>query len=269
MDYIITCTSEELALMVTLCGYSDVAKSIAEASIGEKSPAQWDAIMEVTVHQLILKGLWDSEKDQRNEIPLREEVQQFIQRYVESNRMIRCSYRSQSTVLMLHHIEEETWISHVIDRDIIHEFAFIERDEIPNLIKDYYSFSLVPQEEETLKFQLTDEAFDLLSKKENVGKVRRMSDLSTEEEQSFQRFLEDLERDHWSLYNISLFQIPSIQADPILEDIVFFLPSPAGVWVAEYTDNELTPVTIGLNNGEQWCELLTRIGNTAAGVTLR
>ena len=63
MDYIMTCTSEELALLVTLCGYPDVAKSIAEAAIGEKSPVEWDAIMEVTVHQLILKQLWDSERN--------------------------------------------------------------------------------------------------------------------------------------------------------------------------------------------------------------
>ena len=151
----------------------------------------------------------------------------------------------------------------MIDRDIIHEFAFIGHDEIPNLIQDYYSFSQDPLEK-SLKFQLSDEAFDLLSQQQNIGKVRRMSHFSPGEEQSFQRFLKDLEADHWSLYNISLFHIPGNLADPILEDIVFFLPSSTGVWVAKYTDNETTPVTIQLRNGEQWSDLLTGIGKAAA-----
>jgi len=166
---------------------------------------------------------------------------------------------------MLHHIEEETWMSHVIDRDIIHEFAYIGRDEIPNQIQDYYSFSPVPLEE-SLTFQLTDEAFDLLSHQQNMGKVRKMSRFSPGEEQSFQRFVEDLEADHWSLYNISLFHIPGIEATPILEDIVFFLPSSTGVWVAKYTDNKAKPVTIQLRNGEQWSDLLKDIGKAAAAV---
>ena len=79
MDYIMTCTSAELALLVTLSGYPGVAKGIAEASVGEKGQKEWEAIMEVTTHQLILKQLWDDERELKGEIPLRDEIQQFIQ----------------------------------------------------------------------------------------------------------------------------------------------------------------------------------------------
>src|SRR3954451_421168 len=113
-------------LLVGETGYPGVAKGIGEASVGEKGQKEWEAIMEVTTHQLILKQLWDDERELKGEIPLRDEIQQFIQNYVESKWMIRCSNKEQSNILMIHHIENDTWMSHIIDRDIIHEFAYIK-----------------------------------------------------------------------------------------------------------------------------------------------
>jgi len=49
MKHIITCTSEELAILVTLCDYPDIAKGIAEASLGKKSRKEWDAIAAATI----------------------------------------------------------------------------------------------------------------------------------------------------------------------------------------------------------------------------
>ncbi|MEH7012616.1 hypothetical protein V7087_17720 [Neobacillus niacini] len=268
MDYIMTCTSAELALLVTLSGYPGVAKGIAEASVGEKGHKEWEAIMEVTTHQLILKQLWDDERESKGEIPLRDEIQQFIQNYVESKWMIRCSNKGQSNILMIHHIEKDTWMTHIIDRDIIHEFTYIKGADIPNIIRNYYSFS-----EETIVraqlFHLSDQAFDLLSEPHNAGKVRKISSFSPEEEQSFRLFLDDLESQTWSLYNISVFHNPSIEADPILENIVFFLPSARGIWVVEYKDHPTAPVQVALNTFEQWCDLLNSVGIEAAGVNGR
>ncbi|MDQ0999688.1 hypothetical protein QFZ28_000088 [Neobacillus niacini] len=265
MDYIMTCTSAELALLVTLSGYPGVAKGIAEASVGEKRQKEWEAIMEVTTHQLILKQLWDDEKESKGEIPLKDEIQQFIQRYVESKWMIRCSNKGQSNILMLHHIENDTWMSHIIDRDIIHEFAYTKVADIPSIIRNYYSFTEEGIERAQM-FYLSDQAFDLLSEHQNIKKVRKISSFSPEEEQSFQLFLDDLESQGWSLYNISMFYNPSIERDPILENIVFFLPSRRGIWVVEYTDHPTAPVKIELNTYEQWCDLLNGIGYEASGV---
>lgn len=260
-----TCTSAELALLVTLSGYPGVAKGIAEASVGEKSHKEWEAIMEVTTHQLILKQLWDDERELKGEIPLRDEIQQFIQNYVESKRMIRCSNKGQSNILMIHHIENDTWITHIIDRDMIHEFAYIKGVDIPNIIRNYYSFSEDGIERAQL-FHLSDQAFDLLSEHHNAGKVRKISRFSREEEQSFRLFLDDLESQDWSLYNISMFHNPSVDSDPILENIVFFLPSTSGIWVVVYTDHPITPVKVALNTFEQWCELLNGVGFEAASM---
>lgn len=265
MDYIMTCTSAELALLVTLSGYPGVAKGIAEASVGEKSQKEWEAIMEVTTHQLILKQLWDDERELKGEIPLRDEIQQFIQSYVESKWMIRCSNKGQSNILMIHHVEKDTWMTHIIDRDIIHEFAYIKGADIPNVIRNYYSFSEEGIEGSQL-FQLSDQAFDLLSEHHNVKKVRKISSFSPEEEQSFRLFVDDLEAQTWSLYNISMFYHPSIERDPILENIVFFLPSAKGIWVVEYTDHPTAPVKVALNMFEQWCDLLNGVGLEASSV---
>lgn len=260
-----TCTSAELALLVTLSGYPGVAKGIAEASIGEKGPKEWEAIMEVTTQQLILKQLWDDERELKGEIPLKDEIQHFIQQYVTSKWMIRCSNKGQSNILMIHHIEKDTWMTHIIDRDIIHEFAYIKGVDIPNIIRNYYSFS---EEgiETTRLFHLSDQAFDLLSDYQNAGKVRKISSFSPEEEQSFQLFLADLESQGWSLYNISMFYQPSIERDPSLENIVFFLPSAKGIWVVEYTDHPAVPVKVALKTFEQWCDLLESVGFEATGV---
>lgn len=260
-----TCTSAELALLVTLSGYPGVAKGIAEASVGEKGQKEWEAIMEVTTHQLILKQLWDDERELKGEIPLRDEIQQFIQNYVESKWMIRCSNKGQSNILMIHHIENDTWMSHIIDRDIIHEFSYIKDADISNVIRNYYAFSEEGIEGAQL-FQLSDQAFDLLSEHTNARKVSKISSFSPEEEQSFRSFLDDLESQGWSLYNISMFHNPSIERDPILENIVFFLPSVKGIWVVEYTNHPTAPVKIALNTFEQWCDLLNGVGFEAAGV---
>ena len=166
---------------------------------------------------------------------------------------------------MIHHIENDTWMTHIIDRDIIHEFAYIKGADIPNVIRNYYSFSEEPIERAQL-FHLSDQAFDLLSEHTNARKVRKISSFSAEEEQSFRLFLDDLESQTWSLYNISVFHLPNIEADPILENIVFFLPSARGIWVVEYTDHPTAPVKVALNTFEQWCDLLNGVGFEAAGV---
>ncbi|NYE09283.1 hypothetical protein F4694_006154 [Bacillus niacini] len=265
MDYIMTCTSAELALLVTLSGYPGVAKGIAEASVGEKSQKEWEAIMEVTTHQLILKQLWDDDQESKGEIPLKVEIQQFIQGYVKSKWMIRCSNKGQSNILMVHHIENDTWMTHIIDRDIIHEFAYIKGTDIPSIIRNYYSFS-EKGIDRAQHFHLSDQAFDLLSERHNIRKVRKISSFTPEEEQSFRAFLNDLELQGWSLYNISLFHNPSIERDPILENIVFFLPAAKGIWVVEYTDHPTAPVRVELNTFEQWCDLLSGVGLEASSV---
>jgi hypothetical protein len=228
--------------------------------------------MEMTTHQLLLKQLWDDEKESKGEIPLRDEIQQFIQSYVESKWMTRCSNKVQSNILMLHHIENDTWMSHIIDRDISHEFAYIKAADIPRIIRNYYSFTEEGIERGQIFhlsdqiFHLSDQAFDLLSENQNIKKVRKISSFSPEEELSFVLFLDDLESQGWSLYNISMFHNPSIEREPILENIVFFLPSAKGIWIVEYTGYPTAPVKVALNTYEQWCDLLNGVGFEASSV---
>ncbi|MGJ7922179.1 hypothetical protein [Neobacillus sp. LXY-4] len=260
MDHVLTCTTEELALLVTLCGYPSVAKGIEEAAVGEKSPAEWTSMMEGTIHQLQLKRLWDYEKERRDEIPLSEEMQQFITQYIQSNWILRCTNIPNQNLLMFHHVEKNTWLTHVIERDIIHEFAYVSSDEIPNIIKDYYSFS-TNRFDDMEAFNLSDKAFDLLSHKGRLKKFQKMCRFSPKQEHSFHQFVEDLDKQDWSLYNISFFHIPSYEEDPSLENIVFFLPSVNGVWIIEYTDHPSTPVHITLGSTKEWQELLEGIGS--------
>lgn len=59
MDFVLTCTSEELALMVSVAGYDSVAKGIVEAAVGKKSGQEWVPTMEATSKQLIMKRIFN------------------------------------------------------------------------------------------------------------------------------------------------------------------------------------------------------------------
>ncbi|MBA4537893.1 hypothetical protein H1Z61_12320 [Bacillus aquiflavi] len=263
MKHLLTCTNEELVLLVGLCGHARFTKMLIDGLTGEKSLKEWEAIVDTTVHQLMLKQIWDEERNKRNEIPLSDEMQKFIHSYVNSKWIIRCPNIEKQGVLIFHYIEESTWLLHLVDREILHEFAYVEQEEISKLIQDYYSFS-----DESLdaneQFRLTDEAFDLLSEKRNLKKVRKMSTFLEEEGTSFELFIDDLKKNEWFLNNISCLHIPSLEDDPLLTDIVFFLPSSKGVWVVKYTDDQTAPVLIQLKGLEQWHALLENVGHTAS-----
>ncbi|WP_053360642.1 hypothetical protein [Bacillus sp. FJAT-27251] len=267
MKPVLSCTTEELALLVTLCGQPGMAKGIAENSMGKRSTREWEAIMDATAHQLMLKGIWDDERDAREETPLSDEMIQFVQSFIHSKYMIRCSNLPQQHLLMIHHIEGSTWLSNLVVKNVIHEFAFIGQDEIPGMIKDYYQFAHHGTGEEA-SFSLSDQAFDLLSDAKNVKKVWKKSSFTPDEKESFEQFLAALEKQQWTLYNISFFHNPDVDANPLLENILFFLPSHNGIWTVEYTNHPDTPVQIKLETLEEWHKLLDGVGFIAerAGV---
>ncbi|WP_218244247.1 hypothetical protein, partial [Pseudomonas sp. 2995-3] len=108
------------------------------------------------------------------------------------------------------------WIGHIIDRDILHEFFYVAEGDIPQLIDEYYSF---PKEEleHTMEFHLSEENFDKLSEKGNMESViNSSSNFSANELGSFEEFIKDLEDQQWSLYNISFFETPNNNGEPLL-----------------------------------------------------
>ncbi|NPC91492.1 hypothetical protein HOO54_04330 [Bacillus sp. WMMC1349] len=261
MEHILTCTSEELGMIASICGFHGAAKEIMEASLGKRSDEQWDAIAASTINQLILKGYWDEEKSAKNENPFTEDMQQFITSYLNSRQLIHC-YLKDKNILMLHHIEKELWLLHIIDRDIIHEFAYVEQQEISNLIIDYYHFS--PKKDFfPLELRLSDQCFDWLRIKEKVQTIRKESFFSTTEEHCFNQLIEDLEENEWSINSISIFHIPDLDVGSKLTNITFFIPSAHGVWVVKYDEHHEKPVHISLYNLEQWYDLTKSIESFA------
>ena len=258
MKPILTCTTEELALLVTFSGYPEVGKGIAESSLGNQSPEVWDSVMQATIHQLILKQLWDYEREAINETPISIEMETFIRSYVESKWMIRCSHHPEQHILMIHKVDGDTWLSHLIDRDIIHEFAYVTSDELAGHIREYYSYKDI-QFTEDQSFNLTEEDFDQLSNRKNVEKLAVDTYFLPEEKAAFSQFLKALDTQNWSLNNISVFNLPDLEADPLLTNIMFFLPSINGIWIVEYTDAEDRPVHVHLHPYEGWVEMLETV----------
>ena len=243
MKPLLACTTEELALLVTFCGYPEVGKGIAESSMNGMTPEKWESVMQATIHQLMLKQIWDYEREADNEAPISREMESLISSYVESQWMIRCSHVPEQHILMIHKIDEDRWLSHLIDRDIIHEFAYITSEEFPSHIKEYYSFTNI-HFVKGMSFQLTEQDFDLLSDRSNLSVLEARTYLSQEENEAFNEFTNALSLKQWSLNNISMFNLPTLEADPMLTNIVFFLPSPKGIWIVEYSNDADRPVHI-------------------------
>jgi hypothetical protein len=258
MKPVLTCTTEELALLVTFSGYPEVGKGIAESSLGNQSSEVWDSVMQATIHQLILKQLWDYEREANGEAPISQEMETFIKSYVESKWMIRCSHQPEQHILMIHKVDGDKWLSHLIDRDIIHEFAYVTSDELPGHIKEYYSFNDI-QSKTGLAFNLTEEDFDQLSNRKNVEKLAVDTYFLPEEAAALNQFLIELDALNWSLNNISVFNLPDLEADPLLTNIIFFLPSNNGIWIVDFTEAEDRPVHVQLHPYERWEDMLETV----------
>ncbi|WP_139378318.1 hypothetical protein [Mesobacillus jeotgali] len=263
MKPLLACTTEELALLVTFCGYPEVGKGIAESSMGGLTPEKWESVMQATIHQLMLKQIWDYEREVNNEVPISKEMETFIKSYVGSRWMIRCSSVPEQHILMIHKIDEEIWLSHLIDRDIIHEFAYITSEELASHIKEYYSFQDIDFADD-MSFQLTENDFDLLSNRSNISGLEAYTYLSSEESKAFNEFTNSLDLKQWSLNNISMFNLPDLDADPMLTNIVFFLPSLKGIWIVEYTNESERPIHINLRSNEVWEDMLDGLGQIAS-----
>ncbi|WP_338778726.1 hypothetical protein [Metabacillus sp. FJAT-52054] len=261
MNYQLVCTTEELAILVSICGYPEFSNGIAVTSFGDRTEKDWNLVTQVTIPQLILKEIWDEQKEAAGLLPISETMHTFIQSYVESKRMIRCSDLPNKSAFMFHKATDNGWLAHIIYKDIIHEFFYVETEEIPKLIRDYYKFEFT-SEFKNHEFNLSESDFDALSKQDHMNQI--LSNMDASESQSFEKFLADLKESDWSLFNISNFSLFEKQEDAYLENIVFFLPSTNGVWVAEYTDDAKTPVSIRLTPEDEWYQVVNGVGFVAA-----
>ncbi|WP_079478812.1 hypothetical protein [Halobacillus salinus] len=258
MEHLLTCTTEELALMMAVSDQPKMARGMMDESFGKKTEREWIAIMEAMSHQLIMKRMWDPEKEKNDENPLNEEVRSFIDKYVHSERMIRCSNLPMQSVLMLHHYEGDQWLFHVIDRDIVHEFALLESSEIKATIRDFYGIEYESYAGEQT-FDLTYRDFDRLRDPKKVDKIQRKTPFTESEEHSFELFTEDLKRFDWTLFNISNFSIHSREDQSFAENILFFLPSHRGIWISEHQEEQDRPAHFYLADYEEWDTILQGI----------
>ncbi|MCD7034180.1 hypothetical protein LRR81_08035 [Metabacillus sp. GX 13764] len=263
MDFQFTCTTEELAVLASLSGYPEFAKGIAAASYSERTEAEWNVATDVTIPHLIMKGIWNEEREANGLNPLTDNMQEFIKAYAESRRMIRCSNPLYSSSFVFHKVQQNTWLVHSIYKDIIHDFSFAEAEEIPRLIKEYYNFEITGDHSSS-SFSLTDAEFDALSQAENAEQVLNGREFSEQHKSAYHKFTADLKENNWSLFNISNFVLAESEEDTYLENIIFFLPSDNGVWIAEYTEDPAYPVAVTLEQAEEWTQRVNGVGFIAA-----
>ncbi|TSB45223.1 hypothetical protein [Alkalicoccobacillus porphyridii] len=249
----LTCTTEELILLLTLCGYQETAKGLGESVFGEKSTDAWDTLLDGASHQLMLKGVWDYDKAENDEVPLTNELQDFIKNYASSPHLVRLINQAQDTSLLFHSVSEDYWIEHIVVNGIIHEFGYVSLKEIKEDIRDFYLIES-PTPLKGSAFVLTPNQFELLSDSSNVDILaNNLEDAPFKD--SFINFKEDLNNYKWQLDNISRFYLEDSGEESKMTNILFLLPSKNGIWCIKYieNDNEVF-VAFELKDTNSWIE---------------
>ncbi|ERN54911.1 hypothetical protein [Alkalihalophilus marmarensis] len=242
MQSVLKCTTEELVVLVDLCGYHSVAKGIGESSLGEKSEDAWEAVFEGAVHQLMLKGVWDVQKASNNEVPLNEELQLFIKHFVQSPKIIRTINVTANESLLFHQLPNEKWLMHHVTADIIHEFFFIEEHEISKHVLHFNQYMDMKGENHQA-FTLTDHQFDLLSKEENVPKLKSLLNMPDDQMTAFDELISSINSNNWTLHNTSLIKVDLENEQNTITEVLFHIPSTSGVWMLEYDEHLNVHVT--------------------------
>ncbi|MQR97180.1 hypothetical protein [Fictibacillus phosphorivorans] len=257
MDHVITLTTEELVMLLSTANYQDEARVLFNSYSEPKSANELEAIFKTTVNQLRLKGLWDEEKHKLDLNPITDDMMDFIEIYVKCNYLLRATNEPKKAALIFHHVENDTWLYHYVDDQIIHEFAFMKYNEIPNTLREFYLFNFTDNESE-YTFNLTDEQFDILSNPKKFKKVEKSFRGNALEKLSFEKFSIDLRENNNGMENISVFSLDE-ERELYLENLVFFFQSINGVWLSEYEHGKEIPVNIYLANSNKWEEVLEAI----------
>ncbi|MFC0272702.1 hypothetical protein ACFFIX_14800 [Metabacillus herbersteinensis] len=255
MDHIITMTKEELTILLITADLHEEARELLYDPIKTKNTGEIEAIFQTTVNQLRMKGIWDEPNHQMGLNPINEETMKFLEIYANSNVIIRAINSKKNANLIFHYVEEDTWLYHFVDDEVIHEFAFMTESEIPSTLRDFYSFSLLNENQNQLSFNLSDKSFDLLSNPKKQKLVEKKFKGNPQEKEAFEHFLVDLSAHKHQMENISLFSIDEA-SQLYMENIVFFFQAEKGVWLSEYEHEKELPLKIQHADDQKWEEIL-------------
>lgn len=228
-----SCTSTTLAQRMALYGYPEAARTLVPSFMTES-------------------GL---STESSEESPMEQSIRQLIHDYMNATQWIRCSHLAQRQTLLLRHIQNEEWLLQRIGPGEQHEFIYIKQQEMPWRIAQFYRLPTNPLAQ-SRECRLTVAMFDRLCVPEQIDQFPRFDHLPHDEE-DFQHLIDDLQcRQQSTLDHISQFTICNNKKHHTLQNIVFFLPSTGGVWIAQRDDQTERPIVIRLYSHEDWLSLL-------------
>ncbi|MFB4260112.1 hypothetical protein ACE106_13170 [Shouchella clausii] len=232
------CTTEEWMLLLTMCGYEVLAKSLGEEVFGEKSEESWETLFECAAHQLMLKGVWDDEKASKDEVPLADGLQSFIRSVAEAKQLIRLSNPLTNEALLFRRIGDNQWIEHYIKQEIIQEFHPVDAKSIEKNMHQFIEYKdLEPSNE--IEFTMSNGAFTALSDQRHVKEVKTYwLEATRQNEEWFDEFAEALLANEWKFFNTSVMHVSldGEQTETNLNDLLFHMPARDGVWFVRYKD---------------------------------
>ncbi len=261
MDPFMKFTTEELIVLLHTAGHKEEARTLAAGADIVLDTEILSHVFLSTIIQLTAKGIWDKNAFEEDHNPLSREMISFLEMYTKSDYFIRAIDESRKQVMFLHHIAYGVWLLQLVEDKVIHDFSFLEPDEIPHALSGFYAGFTPAASTLFPPFRLDDASFEQLRDPKQHGTVIGAFGGTLDEKEAFLAFVSDLERNSCRMENISVFSNTD-KAPMTLEDIVFLLPSDKGIWTVRYDQDQSLPVTIRLADGRDWKELLHEMQNS-------
>lgn len=250
MESFISLTVEELTVLLSTADFPEEARTLIQERLNTEDVRIFEAVFQAAVNQLRVKKIWNLEKERQGVNPIDAKVMDFIMMLATSEFMIRATNQKKNNTLVLHYLSLDSWLYQHIEDGVIHEFAFVEKKEIPTLLNEFYSVDFA-ENSESESFRLTDEQFDSLKNPENELTIRNQMPSSSGETQAFTHFMKALSQNDYNLDNISVFSIDK-ERQLYLENLVFFCHTDGETWLASYDNSHEKSVSIKKVRREAW-----------------
>ncbi|WP_338778777.1 hypothetical protein [Metabacillus sp. FJAT-52054] len=229
MEKSISLTTDELAAVLALCGFEDMATDVfnsKEVLMNQDLLGDYAQNIEAS---LKIKGFWDPERD--SSVP--EGLENLITLIAHSKKKVR--FVSGQEVLFLHQASKSDVVAQYIS-DGIHHFRLssIESD-IESEMKEFLHINASSADPKLEQLLLTEEIFNQLH---TINEEAHEQILQSKVPDSLKRFLEDFKRNHYEFNNLSFLDSNFAQKELNVTSVMFYLIENGYVWWLDYNKVE-------------------------------
>lgn len=228
-------SSEELAVLMVLSGYEELANQILESRISLNDENRFNYFIKSVEDSLRIKGYLDETRESM----LKEEIEDFIQLLVHSQRKVRII--SGSKVSFLHQLVNKGFLFQEIKSDL-HMFKLIPTFKANVLEKIFERRGDKTQNAEGTAIRLNNKTFDqLLNMSIEELNILYLHDSTGIE---LKKFIKDLISNKHTFDNISFMTMDLNRDIMNILEVQFYISGKEERWVIDYSKIEFDEIYI-------------------------